>query len=331
MTLLDRSKSAIDAAEVVSFDIFDTLLIRPYVYPDHLFSHLEMLEDQLLGINTNFLYLRLSAESFARKKFKREVTLAEIYSYIHPQYQYMMEKEIALELQVLRANPEYKAVWDYCVAQGKRIVVISDMYLPHEVLEQALAKNGYANYEKLYVSSTYGVMKGTGELYKLVLKELAINPEQQLHFGDNKQADIEESSKLGIKNVYNPRVVDEFLQTHLQYQKLFSNEAGNLGVSISIALLAEKWNRDRFNGIQRDYWYNYGYFVGGAVAYGFSEWVYTYATSLGIEKLFLIARDCYTFRPIIESIGKLRGKVLQNDYIYIPRSIYHRFLMSDQE
>ncbi|RIY38992.1 hypothetical protein, partial [Psittacicella hinzii] len=130
---------------------------------------------------------------------------------------------------------------------------------------------------------------------------------------------------------YNPRVVDEFLQTHLQYNNLLLTELGNLGISIAIALLAEKWNKDRFLGNKPNYWYNYGYCIGGPIAYGYSDWVYHNAIKLNIEKLFLVARDCYTFRPIIAKIGELRGKVLLDDYVYIPRSIYYRFAMLEQD
>ena len=38
--LLDKIKNKINKADIVSFDIFDTLLLRPYCKPSDLFYHI---------------------------------------------------------------------------------------------------------------------------------------------------------------------------------------------------------------------------------------------------------------------------------------------------
>ena len=62
MNYLDKIKKEIDKHKVISFDIFDTLLLRPYINPTDLFLHLEKLE----GID-GFYTARLLAEKQARK------------------------------------------------------------------------------------------------------------------------------------------------------------------------------------------------------------------------------------------------------------------------
>ena len=47
MTLLNKIKSKIDSYDIISFDIFDTLLLRPYVKPTDLFLHIEKSEKML--------------------------------------------------------------------------------------------------------------------------------------------------------------------------------------------------------------------------------------------------------------------------------------------
>ena len=45
--LKSQIKRQISQAKIVSFDIFDTLLVRPYVKPTDLFKHMEKM-DQIL-------------------------------------------------------------------------------------------------------------------------------------------------------------------------------------------------------------------------------------------------------------------------------------------
>lgn len=49
---LDKIKPLVNAHRVISFDIFDTLLIRPYVRPADLFLHLENCKNNPGGPNT---------------------------------------------------------------------------------------------------------------------------------------------------------------------------------------------------------------------------------------------------------------------------------------
>ena len=74
-----------------------------------------------------------------------------------------------------------KAVYEYALLKGKRIIIVSDMFLPKSFIERILVKNGYDKYEKLYLSSEYKKIKFTGSLFKIVLAELEVKPSQILH------------------------------------------------------------------------------------------------------------------------------------------------------
>jgi len=66
--IFKRYKRYIDAAKIISFDIFDTLLLRPYQHPSDVFLHLSVL------YNTPAFYeSRISAESNARVALNKEV------------------------------------------------------------------------------------------------------------------------------------------------------------------------------------------------------------------------------------------------------------------
>lgn len=167
-------------ADVVSFDIFDTLILRLLGQPTDVFFIVE----QKLGI-MDFRNIRMQAEWEMRRKQhdctgNYEVTLAQIWDNLAEELLgYGDEKaasfsaegqalEIATEVFLCYANPFMLALWQRLQEQGKRIIVVSDMYLPGDALSSLLEKKGFTGFEKLYVSCEYGKSKADGSLYEQV-------------------------------------------------------------------------------------------------------------------------------------------------------------------
>ena len=171
MTFLDTIKDKINKAEIVSFDIFDTLLLRPYVEPVDLFKHLE----KLYAVE-NFSKVRIEAEKTARKKYSHniDITLNQIYECMPENMQEMMTAEINFEKQVLTPNNELKEVFEYAKRKNKKIVIASDMYLPSSVLSDILKSKGYDGYTKLYVSGECLKAKFNGSMYDLIIKDFKL-------------------------------------------------------------------------------------------------------------------------------------------------------------
>ena len=93
---------------------------------------------------------------------------------------------------------------------GKTIVITSDMYLPHDMMQQLLEKNGYSGFEKLYVSCDYGCNKHQKGLYKYLLRDY--RGQKIVHVGDNTKADIKCAEECGIKTKYYKGVHEAPLQ-----------------------------------------------------------------------------------------------------------------------
>ena len=77
----------------VSFDIFDTLITRPFYVPSDLFRLLDQPFNKLSGKNSiNFSKIRIESEKYVREKkynnlkLGEEVTLDEIYEVLHDVY-----------------------------------------------------------------------------------------------------------------------------------------------------------------------------------------------------------------------------------------------------
>ena len=81
--LLDKIKKDIKKAKVVSFDIFDTLLVRPYIKPIDLFVHMEKAFER-----QGFAEERRDAERRARVRHKEleDITFDMIYEEIDDEF-----------------------------------------------------------------------------------------------------------------------------------------------------------------------------------------------------------------------------------------------------
>lgn len=188
-----------DESEIISFDVFDTLICRK-CRPHDVFA----LVSDKCGIKS-FTHDRIECEHKARVKSKHEeITLNEIYDelsviYGHECADKLKALEIESEFDVIYANSELKEFFDLMKSNHKRIIIISDMYLPVNIIEAMLNKCGYEGYESLYVSSEYSLTKRHGSLFAHVLRDKNISPDRMLHTGDNFISDYIMPRRLKIK------------------------------------------------------------------------------------------------------------------------------------
>ncbi|OOP79415.1 hydrolase, partial [Helicobacter pylori] len=123
---LDGAKSEILKYDVISFDIFDTLLLRPFIKPTDLFWYIET-KYNIKG----FHQARILAEVQSREISKRQdITLDEIYHQIPKEFHSYKGVEIATEKEVLIPNLEMLELYRFAKENNKRVIIVSDMYLP---------------------------------------------------------------------------------------------------------------------------------------------------------------------------------------------------------
>lgn len=308
MSLFKDIKTKIDKHEIISFDVFDTLLLRPYVKPTDLFLHLEKLEKA-----ESFAKARIEAEQKARKIHSdvEDITLDEIYTEIADEYRNLKSKEMDLEQQVLQPNPEMKEVFDYAKKQGKKIIIVSDMYLPAKFLTDILHKKGFDGFEKLYVSCEYRKTKHTGSLYKLVIDDLKTSANDIFHIGDNPDSDKQKAEKLKISAYLYPKMIDRVFKKQ-PYFKQYYNGNPCLGRSIIIGMML-------FNPKHLNYWYNLGWDYGAAAAVAYVQWLDDKVREDKIKHLLFIARDGYILQQVFEKMSHSNCKT---EYLFAPRFVF---------
>lgn len=198
--------------KIYSFDVFDTVLTRTVVDPKDIFiliqQRLSNIDLNLLDeVIRNFYSERIWAEFRARRSTKKEdIGIEDIYAQLKKRFglnKYQIEELINIELEL-----EYDAVcpifWTIneindLRRQGKRIVFISDMYLPEENIKNMLIEVGaYKEGDGLYLSGEIGATKYSGSIFDYVAdKENCIYREIS-HCGDNLHSDVWIPAKKGI-------------------------------------------------------------------------------------------------------------------------------------
>lgn len=202
-----------EETKVVSFDVFDTLLVRPTLLPADVFL---MLQAELVGefgpLFAGFARLRHEAEAEVRRLSMAaglgDILLTEIYArladYLHltpDEASALMERELALEERLLKPRLSGKRVYEAALAAGKQVIIASDIYLTHEQLCRLLSAHGYDRADRVYVSGELRQQKRTGVLFDRILDDLrrqGIKPADILHIGDNPVADVRSPSERGI-------------------------------------------------------------------------------------------------------------------------------------
>lgn len=307
----------IENFEYISFDIFDTLIKRNVPEPQDVFRLVQLRFEKNTGNKLEgFRENRVQAERKARKLAKKEeVSLDEIYECM-TQYATDIRDELKMleckvELDVCCVNLEMMPVYQWSLENRKTIILISDMYLPEKVIEEILHKNQINGYEKLYLSSTSGLIKKTGALYELVLNDLHIANNQLIHIGDTWENDYHMARDKGINAVIIPRHIKRITRD------------SNKGIV----------DKDRFsynciksfinNHVPKEgsLYLRFGYEAFGILLYGFSRWILESLRQKGIQEVFFLSRDGYILKQAFDILN--RDQAISSHYLYVSRRSLH--------
>ncbi len=349
--------------EYISFDIFDTLITRPLYKPQHVFELMDYEFKELVPTNASFVNIRVDGEAAARKKFGveypeyQDITLDEIYDVIGEMYhldfsviQLLKNKEIELEIGLSACRRSTKELFDLAKSLGKKIIIVSDMYLTKDTIEKVLKKNGYEGYNKLYLSSDIRLTKYTGDLFKYVLNDLEVPGKKILHLGDTWVNDYENPQKLGFHTFFIPKTIEAF-ENRINGQvtnrcATMANWAAagiikqnsykdSAGYGAFMALVANKY----FDNPYRTFCektdlnadpYFIGYYPVGMHLYGMAKWLLERGKELGYKKLYFMSRDGYLPMLVYQKLAGAEKDAPEAEYIYSSRKAVMPYIMNNR-
>ena len=191
---------------VVSFDIFDTLLVRPCLEPRDIFFLTTKKAKKLYG--ADFLKIRFDAEKLSddvnHNIYDIWDEIAKKNGLDRKDADALLSLEIDAEYRFLYPRKVVMNLYKLAVEKKKKVIAVSDMYLTQDILKSILESKGYDKIENIYVSCECKCRKDTGQLFEYVLKHERIGKEQILHIGDNAFSDYRKPKQMGIKSFWIP-------------------------------------------------------------------------------------------------------------------------------
>lgn len=305
--LLDR----INEAEVVSFDLFDTLLMRKVESYTDVF---ELLEKQLIAQKIfipDFAKLRLLAEKECSKDYAP--TLIEIYDYVLRCVggSFITAYELAkMEWEIDRALivPRYEVcdIFKGIPGKGKKVVITTDCYYSKELIEELLSAFELEGYDELLVSSDIGTSK-TLKLFEHLCGLNNGRGKGILHIGDDETADIACAKRYGIETyrLYSGAELFDILGG-LGTEKKVSSLSDRVKIGLFISKLFN--NPFVFEGDDRRLSVAdasaIGYLFCGPMIADFSTWLRKRILQEKIPQILFCARDGFLVGRLYRMIDK---------------------------
>ncbi len=330
-------ESLIDQAEVISFDIFDTLICRTVLNPKDIFLLMNKPVRDLLGTHFCFDRLRVDFERKAKKQSqKQDITLDEIYHEFEvfglndEQIQKIKALELQYEQDHIKIRPAGKRIYDYACAQGKKIVLTSDMYLPYDFLQTLICKLGYQEYAELFLSSQEGLSKSKKGLYKHLLTKLGMedNPSAILHIGDNFKVDVKRATESGLTTYFLPKAQDIFWQNDVNaylWQQALKQENLSLDDRLCLNMMINRFYDDPWKpytqSLMQDSLFQGGYVVFGAFALSLALWIHAQAQKNNNDAIVFLWRDGYL-------LYELWNKLFERDDIVAKKAYASRSILN---
>jgi FMN phosphatase YigB (HAD superfamily) len=316
--------------KMMSFDVFDTLLTRRVGEPASAFV--------VVGRRLRAAGLtRCTPEAFGRARYvaeKRarrhadgaEITLEAICRELavhlgtRPDVHAMMRIERETERRLLAAIPAMREAVRAARERFGRVVFVSDMYLDQSFIRGLLSEHGLLEEgDGLYVSSTHGVQKGDGRLFRVMLEKEGISPRELLHVGNSEPYDVAPAKRVGFRAHH----FDEG-NAHPGEAVLESHAASN-GVNASCMAGAAKLARLdglHVRGAARTAWET-GASVTGPFVHLYARWVVERACALGVKRLLFLARDAYLPMLAVRALLERRPELgIETSYLCGSRVTY---------
>ncbi|MCG7520518.1 hypothetical protein [Ruegeria sp. Ofav3-42] len=196
----------IENHDVISFDVFGTLLASYLFSPDGVLRYME----QTLGVD-GFAAARLKAELLARRRFGTreapEASLNEIYevlSVLLPSHGVTPGEELEFRKSLAYADQSIGLLAKVAREKGKRVIGVSDTCLDKAQLSNLLDSHGI-ELDVLYTSLDHrrdALGNVNGRIFPHVAEREGVAPHRILHLVENQSNDLENALATGLTAIH---------------------------------------------------------------------------------------------------------------------------------
>ncbi len=286
-------ETAWGAARVISFDVFDTLIVRKVAAPRDVFLHLATPAPfSAWGLGAVELSnLRQQAENEARSRGVKlcgsaEVTLHEIHGVLAEllhrpgtDVPAMVQAERLVERALCVTHPYLRMLYERAARDGKTLWCVSDTYHETEFLRELLEGCGFDLVGvEVFSSADIRMSKGEGKLLLEIAKAAGVSPRDVLHIGDHPRADCAIPAQQGFVAVCHPWAASRHSDKPAQ--------APGDSIALGLAQIGARAVEPAF-----PFWWRFGYAVAGPMLSGFACWLHSRFVTDGVQRAYFLLRD----------------------------------------
>jgi predicted HAD superfamily hydrolase len=312
----EQIKEMIKSHDIISFDIFDTLLDRVIEQPNDILNCLDIYAQKKFSIK-EFKSKRINIKNIISHLYDEEITLEDRYKEIGKHFNisndilnHLLLKELNLEQKVLKTKPFGLELFEFAKLNEKRIILTSDTFYSREFVSNLLNVNQFIRYDKMYLSSEYYKTKLTGNLFKKITEEEGISPNKILHIGDNKKSDIINAKSHDITTALVPKK-DDLSKNKLRKLKSKNALLNNLVNGMGQYHLSQNSSQINLETI--------GYSYIGLFMFYLADWIAETAYKKGLKELYFLSRDGKIIKEVYDIITEGRNEYPKSKYVLSSR------------
>lgn len=318
--------------KLVSFDVFDTLLIRRVVEPEAVFyfAAVSAIQEEIIACTPEaYVSIRKEAEKIAchgEKDWQTDAprifqVLSRLLSLTPEESSRLYSLELQWEKTLLVVVPGVAPMLEKERQEGYTIAFVSDMYLSSEDIKMFLTCAGlFRAGDIVFVSGEHRASKSTGRLFDKLVSDHPQSLRKEIrHYGNDYLIDYRGALKAGLIGKHLTRC------NPTRYEALLEKRRGETnGLS---SLLAGTSRLLRLNFDHQPYKIAaLAKIVGGVIAPVMTLyvlWILEEAKRKGIKQLCFISRDGYVPFLICKKICSSLGYPIEAVYLYGSRQSWH--------
>ncbi|WP_273162343.1 glycosyltransferase [Massilia timonae] len=319
-------KEAIEKKDVISFDIFDTLVVRKVSDPEVVFDLVEYDLTKNECATVAFFDQRMATAGKVLARHNGaidDITVDSIYAEMALYSDASLEK--AKEVQLCVPHPLGIELYRHAISLGKEVFFLSDMYLDKSTIEEILRNCGIDPRDRLYLSSATGYKKDTGRLYQHFIREvesLGYRPDNVLHIGDNWRGDVQYAKLNGIDAV-------RFIPLHEKEMKLVDFSPQDRKSLSQIGRIWESYCRQVTSlwlldkpDFAKEIYIRLGFELSGPLAAMFAMFVKEEAQKANANLIVFMARDGRLIKKAFDTLyaGEIQSGTLRTKYAALSRA-----------
>jgi FMN phosphatase YigB (HAD superfamily) len=314
--------------DIASFDVFDTLLVRSIPSREAVFAIVGRNLGSMTTLSSEeFSAARIRGEERAQDTTPREeITLHEIYQAlaargaIRPEDTRRAEAvELDVEASLLRPIALGVRRVEDARASGRRVIFVSDMYLPADFIEAQLKHHGiWRDGDGCYVSSAFGKRKRDRSLYREVIAREGVLASRILHIGDNLVSDGLQARAVGLRAELQPQGrlnrYERILDAHESARCPLNSAMAGAARLARLQLLEDPRSHAGVLDVATG--------VAAPTLTAFLIWLLSEAKKRHLRRLYFLSRDGQPLAEMCARLVQKLGLAVECRYIYASRQVW---------